>query len=223
MNVLILGSGGREHAFAWKISQSPLCNALYIGPGNAGTASCGSNLGISPTDFPAVKAAALKYQIDMIVVGPEAPLADGIYDYFAADPATQHINIIGPSAAGARLESSKAYAKTFMQEQGIPTAAYRTFTAATQAEGIDYIGAQTPPIVLKADGLAAGKGVLICQSISEAQAELRNMLSGKFGQASEKVVIESFLDGIEFSVFALTDGKNYQLLPIAKDLSLIHI
>lgn len=217
MNILILGSGGREHTFAWKISQSPLCTNLFIGPGNAGTTACGTNVDINPTDFDSVKKFVLKENIRMIVVGPEAPLVEGIFDFFKEDSEINHIQVVGPSKEGAMLEGSKAFAKEFMAEQNIPTAAYQEFTSETLAEGLDYIATQTPPIVLKADGLAAGKGVLICPSIEEAQSELKEMLSGKFGSASAKVVIEQFLDGIEFSVFVLTNGKDYKILPVAKD------
>ena len=217
MNILILGSGGREHTFAWKVSKSQLCSKLFIGPGNAGTSACGTNVNLSPMDFEAVKNFALKEQIEMIIVGPEAPLVEGIFDFFKNDSTINHIQVVGPSKEGAMLEGSKAFAKEFMAEQNIPTAAYREFTSKTLNEGLEYISTQTPPIVLKADGLAAGKGVLICPTIEEAQAELKEMLSGKFGSASAKVVIEQFLDGIEFSVFVLTDGKSYKILPVAKD------
>lgn len=217
MNVLILGSGGREHTFAWKISQSPLCGDLYIAPGNAGTQQHGTNVAISPMDFEAVKKLAIDKNINMVLVGPEAPLVAGIYDFFKKDAELQHIPVIGPSAKGAQLEGSKAFSKAFMAKRNIPTAGYREFTQATLQEGLAYIEQQTPPIVLKADGLAAGKGVLILSDVEEAKMELSAMLDGKFGAASEKVVIEDFLDGIEFSVFVLTDGKDYKVLPIAKD------
>ena len=217
MNILLLGSGGREHAFAWKMQQSPLCSQLFIAPGNAGTQECGTNLALNPMDFEAVKQAIKTHSIEMLVVGPEAPLVAGIYDFFKADPELQHLHIVGPSKEAAQLEGSKAYAKSFMQEQGIPTAAYQEFTAETLAEGLAFIDTQTPPIVLKADGLAAGKGVLILEDKEEAKSELKAMLDGKFGAASSTVVIEQFLDGIEFSVFVLTDGASWQLLPIAKD------
>lgn len=215
MKILLLGSGGREHALAWKLRQSPICEALWIAPGNAGTAALGSNVSIDPNDFPAVAALVKKEDIDLVLVGPEEPLVRGIYDYFQNE--LPGLPVIGPSQVGAQLEGSKAFAKEFMLEMGIPTAAYREFTADTLQEGLDYILTQTPPIVLKADGLAAGKGVVILDDIVEAQAELREMLSGKFGSASAKVVIEQFLSGIEFSVFVLTDGKNYLILPEAKD------
>ncbi len=216
-NILILGSGGREHAFAWKIAQSPKLNKLFIAPGNAGTSEFGTNININPTDFDALKSFVLAEKINMVVVGPEEPLVRGVYDFFAKDIDLQYVNVVGPSQEGAQLEGSKAYSKVFMMERNIPTAAYQEFTQATVEEGVAYIATQTPPIVLKADGLAAGKGVVILNDLEEAQLELREMLSGKFGAASAKVVIEEFLDGIEFSVFALTDGKNYQILPEAKD------
>ncbi|WP_282775853.1 phosphoribosylamine--glycine ligase [Phaeodactylibacter xiamenensis] len=217
MNILLLGSGGREHAFAWKMSQSPLCKALFIAPGNAGTAQHGTNVALSPNDFEAVGAFVLEKEISMVVVGPEEPLVRGIYDYFKADDALKQVRVIGPSAQGAKLEGSKAFAKAFMQQRDIPTAAYAEFTPETLEEGLSYIDRHDLPIVLKADGLAAGKGVLILNDRAEAKAELKAMLSGKFGEASERVVIEAFLDGIEFSVFVLTDGKSYKILPIAKD------
>lgn len=217
MNILILGSGGREHTFAWKINQSPLCKNLYIAPGNAGTKAHGTNVDISPMDFEAVKKLTLAKAINMVIVGPEAPLVAGIYDFFKNDAALQAIPVIGPSAKGAQLEGSKAFSKAFMAKRNIPTAGYREFTQATLQEGLAYIDQLTPPVVLKADGLAAGKGVLILNDVEEAKVELSAMLDGKFGAASEKVVIEDFLDGIEFSVFVLTDGKDYQVLPIAKD------
>lgn len=215
MKILLLGSGGREHALAWKLRQSPLCSALWIAPGNAGTAELGTNLALDPNDFPAVADLVQREGIDMVLVGPEEPLVRGIYDYFQLH--FPNLPVIGPSQVGAQLEGSKAFAKEFMLEMGIPTAAYREFTAATLQAGLDYILTQTPPIVLKADGLAAGKGVVILDDLQAAQAELREMLSGKFGVASAKVVIEQFLSGIEFSVFALTDGKDYLILPEAKD------
>jgi phosphoribosylamine--glycine ligase len=217
MNILLLGSGGREHAFAWKLKQSPLCGQLYVAPGNAGTWDMRANVGISPTDFPALKDFVLEKQIDLVVVGPEDPLVKGIFDFFANDPELASVPVIGPSKEAARLEGSKAYAKAFMQEFDIPTAAYREFTADQLEEGLAYLATQPAPYVLKADGLAAGKGVLILPSLEEAQTELRAMLDGKFGEASSKVVVEQFLDGIEFSVFVLTDGKSWKLLPEAKD------
>lgn len=217
MNILLLGNGGREHAFAWKLVQSSQCDTLFIAPGNAGTAALGQNVAIDPTDFEAVRALVLKESIEMVVVGPEAPLVAGIYDYFQEASDLKHVALVGPSKEGSKLEGSKAYGKVFMAENNIPTAGYREFTPETLEEGVDYIATQTPPIVLKADGLAAGKGVLIINDIAEAQEELRAMLDGKFGEASSKVVIEEFLDGIEFSVFVLTDGKSYKILPVAKD------
>lgn len=217
MNILLLGSGGREHALAWKIAQSPRCTRLCIAPGNSGTALHGQNVSISPADFEALKQFCLAESMDMLVVGPEEPLVKGVWDFFQQDPALQHIMVIGPSAAGAQLEGSKAYAKAFMQEYGIPTAAYREFSAAQLEAGLAYIGAHSTPVVLKADGLAAGKGVLICPTVEQAQDEFRQMLAGKFGQASARVVVEEFLSGIEFSVFALTDGRSWALLPEAKD------
>ena len=217
MNILILGSGGREHAFAWKMQQSPKCDAIFIAPGNAGTAQIGTNVDISVNDFPAIKKFVLGNKIEMVVVGPEVPLVLGIWDFFADDEDLKDVFILGPSKAGAEMEGSKAFSKRFMEEFNIPTAAYREFSGEEVEEGLAYIATQTPPIVLKADGLAAGKGVLILSTIEEAQAELREMLAGKFGTASSRVVIEQFLDGIEFSVFVLTDGKDYKILPVAKD------
>ncbi|HRK82013.1 MAG TPA: phosphoribosylamine--glycine ligase [Saprospiraceae bacterium] len=217
MNILLIGSGGREHALAWKMKQSQLCSRLLIAPGNSGTAACGENVAIRPDDFQGLKALALREQIDMLVVGPEDPLVLGIWDFFKNDPDLQHIIVVGPSQEGARLEGSKAFAKAFMQEFGIPTAAYREFDAAQMEEGLAYIAAHSLPVVLKADGLAAGKGVLICTDTDEAQREFRAMLGGKFGQAGSRVVVEQFLSGIEFSVFALTDGHSWALLPEAKD------
>ena len=217
MKILLLGSGGREHAFAWKMKQSPLCEALYIAPGNAGTAGLGTNVPLHPNDFEAVGAFALKEAIDMVVVGPEEPLVRGIYDHFKADEQLKGIHVIGPSEKGAQLEGSKAFAKKFMMERDIPTAAYAEFTQETLEAGLTYIDQHATPIVLKADGLAAGKGVLICQTAEEAKDEFRAMLSGKFGAASARVVVEEFLDGIEFSVFVITNGKQYKILPVAKD------
>ncbi|MCB0551032.1 MAG: phosphoribosylamine--glycine ligase [Phaeodactylibacter sp.] len=217
MKILLLGSGGREHAFAWKMKQSPLCEALYIAPGNAGTAGLGTNVPLHPNDFEAVGAFALKEAIDMVVVGPEEPLVRGIYDHFKADEQLKGIHVIGPSEKGAQLEGSKAFAKKFMMERDIPTAAYAEFTQETLEAGLAYIDQHATPIVLKADGLAAGKGVLICQTAEEAKDEFRAMLSGKFGAASARVVVEEFLDGIEFSVFVITNGKQYKILPVAKD------
>ncbi len=217
MNILLLGGGGREHAFAWKIKQSPLCSQLFIAPGNAGTETCGVNIPISYNDFDKVKDLVLEKEINLVLVGPEEPLVNGIVDFFKKEEALSDVKIIGPAAYPAQLEGSKAFAKKFMEEYNIPTAAYKEFTAANLDEGIAFIEEQIPPIVLKADGLAAGKGVLILDDKEEAKAELKMMLGGKFGAASQTVVIEEFLSGIEFSVFAITDGKDYQLLPVAKD------
>lgn len=217
MRILLLGSGGREHAFAWKISQSPGCTKLYIAPGNAGTALCGENVPISYNDFPALGEFCLEKTIDMVVVGPEEPLVHGIWDYFKKNELLSNIPVIGPSREGAKLEGSKAFAKQFMFENGIPTAAYREFSKDNLKEGLHYLESHSLPIVLKADGLAAGKGVLILNDRAEAKAEFAAMLDGKFGLASEKVVVEQFLDGVEFSVFVITDGKNYKILPVAKD------
>ncbi len=218
MNILLIGAGGREHAFAWKIKQSPLCKNLYITPGNAGTADFGINLNIAASNFSEISAAALQYEIDIILVGPEEPLVNGIVDFFEAGESTRHISIIGPSQEAAKLEGSKAYAKSFMQRYNIPTANYKEFTAQNFEEGIAYLQQHSLPIVLKADGLAAGKGVLICETHIEAQAEFELMLmNSKFGEAGNKVVVEDFLSGTEMSVFLLTDGKHYLLLPEAKD------
>jgi len=214
MNILLLGSGGREHALAWKMSQSSHCDKLFIAPGNAGTKKCGTNADLNIKDFAAVHAYCKQEQIDMIVVGPEEPLVLGVQDYFKAN---SDIKVVGPSAEAAQLEGSKAYAKEFMQRHHIPTAGYKEFNAATLQEGVDFIATINGPVVLKADGIAAGKGVVILEDTAAAQAELTAMLQGKFGKASERVIIEEFLDGIEFSMFAITDGKDYQLLPIAKD------
>lgn len=215
--ILLLGSGGREHALAWKLSRSKHCAALFIGPGNSGTAECGTNVPLDPLDFPAVADFALKNQIDMVVVGPEEPLVRGIGDYFQERETLKNIPFIGPTKAGAVMEGSKAWSKQFMQRHNIPTAAYREFTAADLEAGVAYLKQQSLPIVLKADGLAAGKGVIIAKTHKEAVREFREMLSGKFGESSSRVVVEEFLSGIEFSVFALTDGKNYKILPEAKD------
>lgn len=218
MNILIIGSGGREHTLAWKLKQSKLCNSLFIAPGNAGTALEGKNLDIKITDFDGLKKAAIENKIELIIVGPEEPLVRGIVDYFKSFKETEHINVIGPSKNASQLEGSKAFAKSFMQRHQVPTAAYREFTADNYEEGVAYIKAHSLPVVLKADGLAAGKGVLICQSHIEALAEFELIiLRAKFGEAGNKVVIEAFLQGIEVSVFALTDGKHYILLPEAKD------
>lgn len=218
MKILLLGSGGREHALAWKLAQSPLCSALHIAPGNAGTAQCGRNIDLSPLDFDGVRRHCLAENIEMVVVGPEEPLVKGIVDFFVADPALQRIRVIGPSAAAAQLEGSKAFSKKFMDRYGIPTAAYREFNQESFGEGIAYVQQHTLPIVLKADGLAAGKGVVICQNPVEAVAEFELMLQGnKFGAAGNKVVVEEFLTGIELSVFILLDGRDYLILPEAKD------
>lgn len=218
MNILLLGSGGREHALAWKMLQSPLCDNLFVAPGNAGTAAIAKNIEINPLHFEAVKETVLSEGIDMVVVGPEDPLVKGIYDYFKNDARLNNIPVIGPSKNGAQLEGSKEFAKQFLVKNNIPTAAYDSFTKETVEEGCKFLATLKAPYVLKADGLAAGKGVLILQGLAEAQQELRNMLIGeKFGQASAKVVIEEFLDGIELSCFVLTDGKSYKLLPTAKD------
>lgn len=218
MRVLILGSGGREHAFAWKISQSPLCDKLFIAPGNAGTDQCGTNLNFSVNDFEAIRKCCIEEKIDMVVVGPEEPLVKGVTDYLISDPQLKDLDIIGPSQNGAQLEGSKAFAKAFMAKYNIPTAAYKEFTLLNYKDGVEYINKQKLPIVLKADGLAAGKGVVICENYLEALAEFELMIQrAKFGEASKKVVIEEFLKGIELSVFVLTDGKNYVLLPEAKD------
>lgn len=217
MKILLLGSGGREHALAWKIAQSPKVEKLYIAPGNAGTDAVGENVDIKATDFPAIKAFALEQGIDMIVVGPEDPLVRGIYDSFRQDEATRHIDVIGPTAQGAQLEGSKEFAKGFMMRHGIPTARYKSVTAANLAEGLAFLETLQAPYVLKADGLCAGKGVLILPTLEEAQKELKEMLGGMFGSASATVVIEEFLSGIECSVFVLTDGQHYKVLPVAKD------
>jgi phosphoribosylamine--glycine ligase len=218
MKVLILGSGGREHALAWKIAQSPKCENLFIAPGNAGTAQVGINAPLNISDFKSIATFVLENQIDMVVVGSEAPLVEGIRDYFDAREDLSEVTLIGPSKAGAMLEGSKDFAKDFMQKNAIPTAAYKTFKAGETLEGFRFLETMKPPYVLKADGLAAGKGVIICDKIEDARENLRQMLDDKkFGQASQKVVIEEFLNGIEVSVFVLTDGKSYLLLPEAKD------
>lgn len=217
MNILLLGSGGREHALAWKIAQSDKTDKLFIAPGNAGTTGCGENVDIKADDFEALKDFSLANDVKMVVVGPEDPLVKGIYDEFKNDPRTSSIYVIGPSKAGAMLEGSKDFAKGFMQRHNIPTAKYHTFTGETLDEGLAFLETLKAPYVLKADGLCAGKGVLILPTLEEAKAELREMLGGMFGQASARVVIEEFLSGIECSVFVLTDGKNYKILPEAKD------
>lgn len=217
MNILLLGSGGRECAIAWKLAQSPRTENLFIAPGNAGTASLGRNIDMSATDFDAVARFCIENNIDMVVVGPEDPLVKGIYDYFSNTAAISHIPVIGPSKEGAQLEGSKDFAKAFMIRHNIPTARYRSFTAENIEEGYAFLESLQAPYVLKADGLAAGKGVLILPTLEEAKSELRAMLDGMFGQASATVVIEEFLSGIECSVFVLTDGKSYKILPVAKD------
>ncbi|PHI20117.1 phosphoribosylamine--glycine ligase [Lewinellaceae bacterium SD302] len=217
MNILLLGSGGREHAFAWKLSQSPLCDKLLIAPGNAGTEDYGTNLLLNPNDFSAVKAIVLEHDVKMVVCGPEEPLVRGIQDFFRTDNDLKQVYFIGPSKVAAQLEGSKAYAKAFMEEYGIPTAEYREFSTEQLTESLAYLDSIPTPIVLKADGLAAGKGVVILDDLVAAKTEMTEMLGGKFGDASSKVVVEEFLDGIEFSVFVLTDGENYRVLPVAKD------
>lgn len=217
MKILLLGSGGREHALAWKIAQSARVEKLYIAPGNAGTNAAGENVDMKATDFPALKAFALEKGIDMIVVGPEDPLVQGIFDYFKADAATAHIAVVGPTAKGAMLEGSKEFAKEFMARHNIPTARYKSVTSATLQEGLDFLETLEAPYVLKADGLCAGKGVLILPTLEEAKSELKEMLGGMFGDASATVVIEEFLSGIECSVFVMTDGRHYKVLPVAKD------
>ena len=217
MRILLLGAGGREHALAWKIAQSKKCEKLFIAPGNAGTSQLGTNVDINANDFEALKNFTLDNHIDMVVVGPEAPLVNGIYDNFKHDTRTASIPVIGPSKQGAVLEGSKNFAKGFMERHNIPTAAYATFDGTTVEEGLKFLETLEAPYVLKADGLAAGKGVLILPTLEEAQKELKQMLGGMFGNASAKVVIEEFLSGIECSVFVLTDGKHYQILPEAKD------
>ncbi len=217
MNALILGSGGREHALAWKLSRSKKLDTLFIAPGNAGTASVGVNLDVKADDFESVKKVVLQENVKLVVVGPEAPLVAGISDFFRDDPELKEVAVIGPSRAGAQLEGSKDFAKMFMRKYNIPTARFRTFIDYSLMEGQQFLEELRPPYVLKADGLAGGKGVLIMHDLEEAKKELENMLHGKFGQASQKVVIEEFLDGIEMSVFVLTDGENYVMLPGAKD------
>ena len=218
MTILILGSGGREHTFAWKIVQSSLCQSLFVAPGNSGTAQIATNININVTDFEAIKALVIEKEIDMVIVGPEDPLVQGIHDFFLNDEALNHVTVIGPERAAAELEGSKEFAKEFMYRHNIPTAAYQSFDASNVKEGYAFLETLKPPYVLKADGLAAGKGVLILNDLDEAKTELKSMLvDAKFGEASTKVVIEEFLDGIELSCFVLTDGKNYKILPTAKD------
>ena len=217
MKILLLGSGGREHALAWKIAQSEKCEKLYIAPGNAGTGNCGENVNIGVNEFDKIKDFVYINKVAMVVVGPEDPLVKGIYDEFANDPLTCNVPVIGPSKAGAVLEGSKDFAKAFMQRHNIPTAKYKTFDGTTVEEGLKFLETLKAPYVLKADGLCAGKGVLILPTLEEAKKELKEMLGGMFGNASAQVVIEEFLSGIECSVFVLTDGKNYKILPEAKD------
>jgi len=217
-NILLLGSGGREHAFAWKISQSKQLGKLYIAPGNAGTAAHGTNVNIDLLNFEAIKSFVLEHGIHMVLVGPEVPLVAGIHDYFLSDRVLKYIPVIGPQQQGAQLEGSKDFSKAFMQRHNIPTAAYRSFTAETLVDGLLFLETLDPPYVLKADGLAAGKGVIICEDIVEAKLEFTSMLmDDKFGEASSKVVIEEYMHGIELSYFVLTDGVNYKILPAAKD------
>lgn len=218
MNILILGSGGREHAFAWKLAQSPLCNSLFVAPGNAGTAQVAVNLPIGFSDFLAIGEALREHKIDLLLVGPEEPLVKGIVDYIRQQPDLDNVRIVGPNAEGAQLEGSKDFSKQFMKRYGIPTASSQTFTSATLTDGLAYLETHALPIVLKADGLAAGKGVIIAETVAEAQKALHDILDGqKFGEAGNKVVVEQFLRGIELSVFVLTDGKHYKILPEAKD------
>ena len=218
MKVLLLGSGGREHAIAWKLAQSPKLKKLFIAPGNAGTAKEGTNVDLNVSDYKAVKEFVLKENIDMLIVGPEAPLVAGIHDFFLNDEDLKNVGVIGPQSHAAMLEGSKDFAKEFMQRNNIPTASYKTFSKDSLQDGLKYLETLSPPYVLKADGLAAGKGVLICQSLAEAKSELNSMIAdSKFGEASSKVVIEEFLSGVELSVFVLTDGNSYKILPVAKD------
>jgi phosphoribosylamine--glycine ligase len=218
MNILILGSGGRESAFAWKVAQSPKCEKLFIAPGNAGTTQYGTNVNIKVTDFEGIKALVLKEDINLVLVGPEEPLVKGVHDFFLADEQLKNIPVVGPQQEGAQLEGSKDFSKQFMEKHNIPTAAYKTFTKDTLQDGLTYLATAGLPVVLKADGLAAGKGVLICLTLEEAQTELTAMLAdAKFGEASSRVVVEQFLTGIELSVFVMTDGNSYKILPEAKD------
>lgn len=217
MNILLLGSGGREHALAWKIAQSKHTDKLYIAPGNAGTAQVGENVAIKANDFIGIKNFVLKKSIELVIVGPEDPLVEGIYDYFKSDSSLKSIPVIGPSKAASQMEGSKNFAKHFMQRHGIPTAAYKTFNGDQLEEGMRFLETLQAPYVLKADGLCAGKGVLILPTLDEAKKELKDMLGGMFGGASSRVVIEEFLSGIECSVFVMTDGTHYKILPEAKD------
>ncbi|MEE4285502.1 MAG: phosphoribosylamine--glycine ligase [Mariniphaga sp.] len=217
MNILVIGSGGREHALGWKIKQSKKAENLYFAPGNAGTSELGTNIEVGFSDFQGLKNAVLENQIHLVVVGPEVPLVDGVHDFFAGDPELKNIKLVGPKKVGAQLEGSKDFAKDFMMRHNIPTARYFSVTKNNLDEGLEFLGSLPAPYVLKADGLAAGKGVLIIDDLDEAQNVLREMLEGKFGQASSKVVIEEFLSGVEVSVFAITDGKDYKILPEAKD------
>ena len=218
MNILIVGGGGREHTFAWKTAQSPLCDRIFVAPGNAGTAAIATNLAIEVNDFESIKKAVLTHQIELVVVGPEDPLVNGIHDFFLLDETLKNVSVIGPRQHAARLEGSKEFAKEFMKAQNIPTAQYASFTSKTLNEGLEFLAQMSPPYVLKADGLAAGKGVLIIDELHEAQAQLKAMLiDKKFGKASQMVVIEEFLEGIELSCFVLTDGENALTLPMAKD------
>jgi len=218
MNILILGSGGRESAFAWKVAQSAHCEKLFIAPGNAGTTQYGTNVNIKVTDFEGIKALVLNEGINLVLVGPEEPLVKGVHDFFLADEQLKNIPVVGPQQEGAQLEGSKDFSKQFMEKHNIPTAAYRTFTKDTLQDGLTYLATAGLPVVLKADGLAAGKGVLICLTLEEAQTELTAMLAdAKFGEASSRVVVEQFLTGIELSVFVMTDGNSYKILPEAKD------
>jgi phosphoribosylamine--glycine ligase len=217
MNILVIGSGGREHALGWKIKQSKKAENLYFAPGNAGTSELGTNIEVGFSDFQGLKNAVLENQIHLVVVGPEVPLVDGVHDFFAGDPELKNIKLVGPKKVGAQLEGSKDFAKDFMMRHNIPTARYFSVTKNNLDEGLEFLGSLPAPYVLKADGLAAGKGVLIIDDLDEAQNALREMLEGKFGQASSKVVIEEFLSGVEVSVFVITDGKDYKILPEAKD------
>ncbi len=217
LNILIVGSGGREHAMAWKIKQSPKLNQLFIAPGNAGTASLGENIPVSVSDFEGLKDIVVEKKINLVLVGPEVPLVAGLHDFLSSDPLLKEVKVVGPKSSGARLEGSKDFSKAFMQRHQIPTAKYFTVTSGNIREGLDFLETMTPPYVLKADGLAAGKGVLIINELAEARSSLEEMLGGQFGEASKKVVIEEFLAGIELSVFIITDGKDYCILPEAKD------